>query len=249
VYTIAWDPEHANWIATGSNDQTIKFIRFDTDSGTRINVNSGTVRSIVATSSSTIFAGCSGDTLLRRFDIERHDVLVANWSCPMSKPNGSTTYINSLSIDVKDYKSQLVLVSLSNGIASLIDPRTSGAIWQVSGCSSPAVGKLYGEKILVARESGTVTMYDKRSNSSPVWEYDVRTTCRSVDLTCELVAVAGFDGTIRLLKTSDGSISHELSGGHADRIVHVSWSPDSYLVSCGTDSQTVLWRRDSAPNR
>jgi len=239
VYTIAWDP-CGEWIATGSNDQTVKICRLGTGdqrSGTRIQLHAGTVRSICASSSTSVVAGCSGDSILRSLDVTSGNRVLKSWPTSIEE-----VCINSVSID-REVSGNSVLIGLSNGAVSLLDIRSSAPpAWALSQSDTGgAQAKIQGQSVLVGYGNGSLAMYDTRRTDHSVWETSrICTSCRSVDMNDQYIALGGFDQKVRILDRFTGTVNSELSG-HTDKVVHVAWNGNSSLVSCGTDSRVIFW--------
>ena len=185
-----------------------------------------------------LYAGSSGDAIVRQIDPIK-GTIVSKYSCAPPSLNDSS-FINSVSAS-----EQVVVCALSNGTVVAIDDRCSSSSWRISSGNTSAVAHCRGKFIAVGTESGNVSLYDIRQESIPLWTAKAAHSgaCRSVSLSHSLnhpiVASASFDKKIKIWKNSETVTI--LEDQHTDRVVHVDWSPDGSLVSCGTDSTVLLW--------
>ena len=241
VYSIAWS---SNLIATGSNDQTIKLTPDDSSTrpGARIKLESGTVRGLdFQTNSQFLFAGCSGDSIVRQLDPIKGTMVAKFPTCPSSL--NDTSFINTVSST-----NDVIVCALSNGAVVAVDTRCTSAVWRIGGSNNTsAVANCHGHYVAVGTESGNVGLFDMRSTGDPVWyiKNGHQGACRSVSLSHTsdpIIASGSFDKKIKLWKS--GKTVSTLEGQHTDRIVHVQWSKlhDS-LVSCSTDSSVFVWKQ------
>ena len=249
VYSVAWS---GSLIASGSNDQTIKLTHDESSSnrsGNRIKLQSGTVRGLDFHSFNTIvlFAGCSGDSLLRQIDPVPGTV-VGKFACSPSSSLNDSTFINTVCCG-----NNVVVCALSNGAVVAVDDRCSFVPWRISTGNTSACAHSNGHYVAIGTESGNVGLYDMRvGGSSSLWTSNRAHggACRSVSVSHSseepIVASASFDKKIKLWKNGENFTTME--GQHSDRVVCVRWSPvtDPVLVSCGTDSSVLLWEQDGS---
>ena len=234
VYTLAWSLDDA-WIATGSNDQTIRLTNVSQLRGlghvgapTRLQLQAGTVRALAYFDSNHIVAGCSGDSNVRGVDVTTQKIL---WTHPMG------SVVHSVAIDGK-----LVCCASALGTVALIDPRDAGnVVYTVSG-QIGAVCDIHTNRIAVGTESGDVALYDIRK-SVALWTREAAhsASCRSVALSANTLASVSFDKTGQLFELVAGKSVGALNK-HSDRVVHVEWGSEDQLVTCGADAKAILWQ-------
>ena len=242
VYTCAWSSDD-RWIATGSNDQTVRTTSLAQlqglqpgAQGSRFQLHVGTVRSVAYTSDRELVVGCSADSIARLLDVET-GAIIGRLQCGLQ---GHVTAV--------DTSGPVIAVSTSSGSVSLFDRRDcEQPVWQQQVAEGACVIASVGNRIAVGGESGLVALWDTSKGSVPVWS-DVRRhggAVRAVDFdrTGRSVASASFDATVRISSVASGQELARLEG-HSDRVVGLSWRNSNLLASCGTDARVLLWSVD-----
>ena len=238
VYTCAWSPDDA-WIATGSNDQTIRLSpvaqvlgHSAEKSGSRIQLEFGTVRSLSFAQEGMLVCGVSGDGIVRGIDPFTG---LVEWS--LRCVDGFTTSV--------DCQGSLIVVGSSTGSVRVVDHRANEFVWDLPPRTGSAVAAIQGTSVAVGTEMGDVSLWDIRSPVNPVWEIQAAHSgsVRGVDFdrSSRHIATASFDKSSKVFEAVTGELVTTLEG-HRDRVVGVAWSPrDDRLVTCGSDSTVVLW--------
>jgi WD40 repeat protein len=243
VYTCAWSPDD-RWVATGSNDQTIRLnpvsqLLGETveKSGSRIQLQLGTIRSLSFVNSVTLSCAFSGDSTVRGVDVSTGKTI---WGFA----NGQDGYTNTVDCILDT----MVLAASSTGHVSLVDAKSLESLWKYANVCSSVVAAISGNYLSVGSEAGDVFLFDIRKGTDPLWAHEGihSGSVRMIDFdrSNQFLASASFDKTIKVfdVSTAAGSTAATLDSVHTDRIVSVCWNPVSdVLVSCGTDSAVVLW--------
>lgn len=246
VYTCAWSRD-GEWIATGSNDQTIRLSPLGQllgesveRSGSRIQLQTGTVRSLTYLDASSLVTGCSGDSTLRVIDPMTSLIKV---SFPQ-EDRGHTTSVDSCE--------EVVCAASSHGTVWVVDPRAGQTVWKaVGGQSLSAMAAMRFTSIAVGNEAGDLILWDTRSALTPVWKVDGlhAGSIRGLDFSADLksIATVSFDKSGRITDALSGDLVGCMEG-HSDKVVGVAWRSSPYIASCGTDSRVLLWSASSFTN-
>lgn len=240
VYTCAWSGDD-HWIATGSNDQTVRTTSLSQlqglavgSQGNRFQLHVGTVRSLCYTLHGEIVVGCSGDAVARLLDAHTGTV-IGRFQCGL---DGHVTTVDSCD--------SLVTVATSCGLIRSFDRRASESpVWQRPlGVCESCVAAVASHHVAVGSESGAVSLWDTRQNVVAVWSEDRMHSgpVRAVDFdpAAKRIASASFDRLVKVSAVSSGRCVSGLTG-HTDRVVGVSWRNSPLLASCGTDARVLLW--------
>ena len=237
IFCAAWSPDDSI-IATGSNDQQIRFSLLssilsgenvnNTNLKTRISLNLGTVRCLSFLNQNQLFAGFSQDTCIRLLQAEK---VVSELNC------GSRGYISSLSIH-----HNMVSAGTSEGRACVFDSRSSEKVFDLGLMGNDAVSvDIRGTNLAIGIGS-TVSLWDIRSNKQAVWENKSShsDSVRSVRFGSGFISSVSFDKSVSVLDISSGKARQTLHS-HTNRVVGIDVSLSDMMASCGCDSRVVLW--------
>ena len=239
IFCAAWSPDDSI-IATGSNDQQIRFTSLSAllsgenvnhtnmNLKTRIGLNLGTVRCLTFVNQNQLVAGFSQDTCVRLLEAEK---VVTELNC------GYRGYISSLSrVD------NLVSAGTSEGRACVFDSRSSEKVLDLGFLGNDAVSVDIRGTSLALGTGTTVSLWDIRSSKQAVWENSSShsDSVRSVRFGSDFISSVSFDKSIRVFDFSSAAERQTLHR-HMNRVVGLDVSLSDMMVSCGCDSRVVLW--------
>jgi len=248
VYTCAWSGD-GRWIATGSNDQTVRINcsahlmgepTLNQQSGARIQLQAGTVRSLKYLDATSLVCGSSGDSTIRILD-------PTNSSLKMSLPHLHEGHITSVDCD-DEGDPHLICAASSHGqvwVSDVRDPKEK-LIWELPSYALSAVAAMHANSVLVGNEGGDLVMWDMRSVLTPVWRIEAlhAGSVRAVDFSdpsVRSVVSVSFDKSGKVIDAVSGEVISTLEGHHSDKLVGVAWRNSACIATCGADARVVLW--------
>lgn len=256
IYCMAWSPRD-DIIATGSNDKTVKLMRFDRahctqlDAETTLSLHDGTVRDIAfvwKTSSLLLLSGGAGSCNIQVTDCsgtpEGISCLIGHTDHVTSLYPWGDHMVSSGSVDqyvrLWDLRNSQCVLVLGNGS---ID--SSRAIQSVCVSDDSCL-------LAAALENGHILLYDIKMGRTlttiPVHASDCRSV-RFAPRSHELLS-ASYDSTISLTNVSSlftdcqTKLVPHCIAQHNDKVIQCRWHPDGIgFASTSADHTVKLWKR------
>lgn len=251
IYCLAWNPM-GTLIATGSNDKTVKIMRFnggdsisDSSSGgehleTELAMHDGTVRDLLFMSDSqTLASGGAGDCKIYVTD------------CPSGQPVASLSGHGGYVLALTTWASAgAVLASGSQDkTARFWDLRTRGCVNAIH-CNSPVAACTVdpsGRLLVTGHEDSTCVLYDIRGGRIVQTFKPHTQDVRSVRFSPNAYYLLSGSYDNRLVLTDlQGDLSQPLPtvcvATHDDKVISGRWHPTDFsFVSTSADKSCTLW--------
>ena len=256
IYCMSWSPKD-DIIATGSNDKTVKLMRFDRghctqfEGETTLDIHDGTVRDVAFisnTSSLLLLSGGAGNCHIHVTDCsvttESISLLIGHtghvtslypWGHHMVASGSTDQYVRLW--DLRN--SQCVLV-LGNGSSDF-----SSAVQSV--CVSEN-----NRLLAAALENGQILLYDIKNGRTLSTIPVHASECRSVRFaphTHDLLS-SSYDSTISLTNVSSIFNDQQIKllphciAQHNDKVIQCRWHPDGIgFASTSADHTVKLWKK------
>ncbi|EDV28008.1 uncharacterized protein TRIADDRAFT_21162, partial [Trichoplax adhaerens] len=249
IYCANWN-RSGELLATGSNDKSVKLLRFDNNdfipagSVQDFNFHDGTVRDVTFDTdhSSFLISGGGGDCAINIIDC------------------GSEQLLTSL----KGHSAH-VLALYSWGYQKLISGSTDGVVcmWDINSGKCAKTFKLSDSPVkqgitslcvnhsnnlaAMGREDGVCVLYDIKADKILHTFHPHNEDCRSLRFSPDsrYLLSASYDGTLILTDMNgyENSYPSFVVGQHADKALKVSWHPEQYaFVSSSADGEASLWK-------
>jgi WD40 repeat protein len=256
IYCISWSPKD-DIIATGSNDKTIKLMRFDQghctqfEGETTLDIHDGTVRDVAFisnTSSLLLLSGGAGNCCIHVTDCSvtpetvshltghiGHVTSLYPWDHHMVASGSTDRYVRLW--DLRNSQCILILGNGSDDLSSTVQ----------SVCVSDN-----NQLLAVALENGQILVYDIKMGRTlltiPVHTSD----CRSVRFaphTHDLLS-SSYDSTISLTNVSSVLNGQQIKflphciAQHNDKVIQSRWHPDGIgFASTSADHTVKVWKK------
>lgn len=254
IYCLAWNPL-GNLIATGSNDKTVKIMRFNAEDSindvngvsgggehveTELAMHDGTVRDLVFMGDSqTLVSGGAGDCKIYVTD------------CPSGQPVASLPGHGGHVLGLSTWASAgAVLASGSQDkTARFWDLRTRGCV-NVIPCNSPVAACTVdpsGRLLVTGHEDSTCVLYDIRGGRVVQTFKPHTQDVRSVRFSPNAYYLLSGSYDNRLVLTDlQGDLSQPLPtvcvATHDDKVISGRWHPTDFsFVSTSADKSCTLW--------
>ncbi|MGD2059876.1 MAG: BTAD domain-containing putative transcriptional regulator, partial [Acidimicrobiia bacterium] len=131
-----------------------------------------------------------------------------------------------------------------DGTVAVVDPASGEFLAEIPATAQPAIGvdfHLDGSRVLTVHRDG-VRVWDWQSGTLDLEVLpDVEVTAAKLSGDGSMIAIAGADGVIRVVRTGSGELVSELIG-HEGRVNSIDFDPRGQrLVSGGADNRTIVW--------
>ncbi|KAJ0184100.1 hypothetical protein K1T71_000523 [Dendrolimus kikuchii] len=254
IYCLAWSPA-GDLLATGSNDKTVKLMRFNSHSCNlegqemELTMHDGTVRDVcfiedTSNKTSLLVSGGAGDCKIYVTD------------CATGKPfqafTGHSGHVLSLYnwggamfVSGSQDKSARFWDLRTGGCTAIISPPT-GQLSQGAAVTSVAVDPS-GRLLVCGHDDGTCGLHDVRGSRGlqrfKPHSGDVRSARFSPG--AYYLLTAGYDGRVGLTDLQ-GDLTCPLPSvpvaRHPDKVISARWHPDDFsFLSTSADKTAVLW--------
>ncbi|XP_044734173.1 WD repeat-containing protein 47 isoform X4 [Chrysoperla carnea] len=255
IYCLAWSPM-GDLLATGSNDKTVKLMRFNSDTSNlegqevELTMHDGTIRDLCfiedsSNKSSLLISGGAGDCKIYVTDCET--------GTPFQALSGHSGHVLSLYnwggaifVSGSQDKSVRFWDLRTRGCVNVFTPATVPGSRQGSGVASLCV-ESSGRLLVSGHEDGCCALYDIRGNR-PVQCFkphaaDVRSTRFSPS--AYYLLTAGYDNKL-VLTDLQGDLTMALPSvvvaQHQDKVISGRWHPSEFsFISTSADKTATLW--------
>ncbi|KAH8403475.1 hypothetical protein KR222_006879, partial [Zaprionus bogoriensis] len=255
IYCTCWS-SNGELVATGSNDKTIKYMRFNNDNNQlagheiELNMHDGTVRDMCfldssSTKSQLLVSGGAGDCKIHVTD------------CSMGKPFqafiGHTGQISSLyswsnSMFVSGSQDETIRfwdVRVNVSVNSFDNEYKLGA-HQNSPVTSVCVDPT-GRLLVSGHADSTCILYDIRGNRQiqRFYPHSAEIRCIRFSPSAYYMLTCSYDCTIKLTDLQ-GDLSNDLTSvvvaKHDDKAISIRWHPTEFsFISTSADKTATLW--------
>eukprot|EP00794_Sanderia_malayensis_P015995 gene15995-17606_t len=254
IYCMAWNPL-GDIIATGSNDKTIKIMRFDPDNYVQdgiendLFIHNGTVRELafMPDKPSMLLSGGAGDGAIQVTD------------CSTLQTIGTLRGHSGNVMSVYAGDGDIIASGSTDNTLRLWDLRSHRCIDVILvGDSSPASVALSqdGSFLASGQEDGCILLYDISAGRTMQSFRLHQEDCRSVRFSSDsnYLLTGSYDASISLLHVT-GSLEstvpkHYQVACHKDKVIQCRWHPSKYaFLSSSADRTTILWNSDVQSNQ
>lgn len=238
VYCLTWNTDGV--MASGSNDQTIRLLKFDRDTSTvtgtpeDVHIHKGTVRDVVFLDNGYLSSAGAGDCAVKVYDC------VAQRCIRSFASHSSQVLALSPVLD----NVNLILSAGHDQNLILWDVRQPDAI-QANKFSSPVTSVTNHIKdVCISLIDGSLSFLDLRQLSvKHQLQYLHRDECRSVcySPTGNFVLSGSYEGKVQL--TDAQSKLSNVAAEHADKVVQCRWHCSGKMfASTSVDKRVCFWQ-------
>ena len=238
IYCLAWNRDHL--LASGSNDQTVRLMRFDGQDGLPasppcdLHIHQSTVRDVAFLNDDILVSAGSGDCIIKLVDCRTQNSLL--------DLRGHVEQILALGV----HSRQMVLSAGQDKLVKCWDVASRSAVASVH-LPSP-VGSLDVRDTTLAAVclDGSLSLYDLRMLDSACPLTSARlhdSECRSVRFSPNgLFLLSGsYDRSARATIVS--SLHSKVVATHSDKVIQCRWHPSGLVcASTGVDKRACFWR-------
>ncbi|XP_039431634.1 WD repeat-containing protein 47 isoform X2 [Culex pipiens pallens] len=255
IYCMAWSPV-GDLIATGSNDKTVKLMRFNENQKQlegqeiELTMHDGTVRDLcfledTSNKSSLLISGGAGDCKIYVTDCETStpfQALSGHGGHVLSLYNWGSVMFVSGSMD----KSVRFWDLRTRGCVNMVTPATSPGSRQGSPVAAVCVDPS-GRLLVSGHEDSSCVLYDIRGNRPIQCFKPHASDVRSIRFSpsAYYLLTAGYDNKL-VLTDLQGDLTMPLPSvvvaQHADKVISGRWHPvDFSFLSTSADKTATLW--------
>ena len=252
LYCAAWSGD-GKLIATGSNDKTVRMLRYDADTGAQadgieLHPHDGTVRDVtfgsrIRNGGELLLTGGGGDFALGVWD--------SSTGTEVGRHSGHSDYISSIVSH-----GSCVLTGSADASVRIWDVRAGESVHTFSWTGGDAVtsvdilGSGNDDGLLaVATNSGTCILLDLTSRGEVCRWRPHRGDCRSLRFSPDgrVLLSASYDGTVALCSVDSLAArapqpASLIVASHADKCIQARWHPDGLAFGTTSADNTVrLW--------
>ena len=238
IYCLTWNTD--GMIASGSNDQTIRFLRFDSDSSTvigtpeDIHIHKGTIRDVVFLKNGYLSSAGAGDCTVKVYDCLAQRCIrnFASHSSPVLALSPVMDNIN------------LILSAGHDQNLILWDVRQPEAV-QANKFSSPVTSVTnHNKDVCISLMDGSLSFLELRQLSvTHQLQYLHRDECRSVCYSPNgsYILSGSYESKIKLTDTR--SKLSEVVAEHTDKVVQCKWHCSGEMfASTSVDKHVCFWQ-------
>ncbi|XP_065570208.1 WD repeat-containing protein 47-like [Artemia franciscana] len=256
IYCLGWNP-NGDLIATGSNDKTLKLMRFDVENKNfigdevDITVHDGTIRDVCfiedsINKSSLLISGGAGDCKVYITDCTTGKAFQA-FGGHTSPILSLYTWGGAMFASGSQDKTVRFWDLRIGGCVSVVTPITSDlSINKGSAVASTCVDPS-GRLLVTGHEDGACVFYDIRGARHVQMFKPHASDVRSVRFSpsAYYLLTAGYDGKL-VLTDLQGDLTRQLpsvsAAQHADKIISARWHPSDFsFLSTSADKTCALW--------
>lgn len=238
IYCLAWNSAHL--LVSGSNDQTVRLMRFDGQDGLPasapcdLHIHQSTVRDVAFLSDDLLVSAGSGDCIVKLVDCRTQSSLM--------DLRGHVEQILALAV----HKGQMVLSAGQDKQVKCWDIASRSAVGSIH-LASP-VGSLAVRDTTLAAVclDGSLSLYDLRmlDSAHPLSSTRLHDDeCRSVRFSPDgqLLLTGSYDRSVRA--TAVRSLHSKVVATHTDKVIQCRWHPSGLVcASTGADKKACFWR-------
>ncbi|XP_017837632.1 WD repeat-containing protein 47 isoform X2 [Drosophila busckii] len=255
IYCTCWSSD-GELIATGSNDKTIKYMRFNNDTNqmvgheVELNMHDGTVRDMCfldnqSTKSRLLVSGGAGDCKIYVTDCVT--------GMPFQMFSGHTGHISSLyswnhSMFVSGSQDQTIRFwdIRVNVAVNSFDQEFKGGALQNSPVTAVSVDPT-GRLLVSGHSDSACVLFDIRGNRliQRFYPHNAEIRCVRFSPSAYYMLTCSYDNTIKLTDLQ-GDLANELSSvlvaKHKDKAITIRWHPTEFsFISTSADKTATLW--------
>ncbi|BET02766.1 WD domain, G-beta repeat [Nesidiocoris tenuis] len=255
IYCMAWTPV-GDLMATGSNDKTVKLMRFDPDSSnlegkeTELTMHDGTVRDVCfledsSNKSSLLISGGAGDCKIYVTDCatgQAYQALSGHTGHVLSLNNwGGAMFVsgsNDRTVRFWDLRTR----GCVNVVTPITNPQSRQGNPVAAVCVDPS-----GRLLVSGHEDSACVLYDIRGGRSLQCFKPHTADVRSIRFSPSAfyLLTAGYDNKL-VLTDLQGDLTTPLPSvvvaQHADKVISGRWHPSEFsFLSTSADKTATLW--------
>lgn len=235
---MTWNNAHL--LASGSNDQTVRLMRFDAQDGLPasapcdLHIHQSTVRDVAFLNDDILVSAGSGDCVVKLVECRTQS--------PLLDLRGHVEQILALAV----HNGQTVISAGQDKLVKCWDVASRSAVGSI--CLASPVGSLAVKDTTLAAVclDGSLSLYDLRMldsayplSSSRLHNHE----CRSVRFSPDgrLLLTGSYDRSVQATVVS--SMHSKVVATHTDKVIQCRWHPSGQVcASTGSDKKACFWR-------